>query len=110
MDSTRRNVALLAACQAMLFSINSTLIAVNGLAARHHAQGVAPEGDGDRPHEVGHEDQGVLQEAHHDEVGAGVGGPDFATERRNAGGDGRGREQLDRGLGGLHDGVGTGQG
>ncbi len=32
MDSTRRNVALLAACQAMLFSINSTLIAVNGLA------------------------------------------------------------------------------
>ena len=32
MNSTRRNVALLAGCQAMLFSINATLIAVNGLA------------------------------------------------------------------------------
>lgn len=32
MNSTRRNVALLAASQAMLFSINATLIAVNGLA------------------------------------------------------------------------------
>jgi len=30
--STRRNVALLAACQAMLFTNNSTLIAINGLA------------------------------------------------------------------------------
>ncbi len=30
--NTRRNVGLLAACQAMLFSNNSTLIAVNGLA------------------------------------------------------------------------------
>jgi len=32
MNSTRRNVALLAACQAMLFTNNATLIAVNGLA------------------------------------------------------------------------------
>jgi MFS family permease len=32
MDSTRRNVALLAACQALLFTNNSTLIAINGLA------------------------------------------------------------------------------
>ncbi len=32
MDSSRRNVALLAACQAMLFTNNSTLIAINGLA------------------------------------------------------------------------------
>ncbi|HET7197088.1 MAG TPA: MFS transporter, partial [Burkholderiales bacterium] len=32
MTSTRRNVALLAACQAMLFTNNSTLIAINGLA------------------------------------------------------------------------------
>ena len=32
MDSIRRNVALLAACQAMLFTNNSTLIAINGLA------------------------------------------------------------------------------
>jgi predicted MFS family arabinose efflux permease len=32
MHSTRRNVALLAACQAMLFTNNSTLIAINGLA------------------------------------------------------------------------------
>ena len=32
MNSTRRNVALLAACQAMLFTNNSTLIAINGLA------------------------------------------------------------------------------
>ena len=32
MDSTRRNVALLSACQAMLFTNNSTLIAINGLA------------------------------------------------------------------------------
>jgi MFS family permease len=32
MDSTRRNVALLAACQAMLFTNNATLIAINGLA------------------------------------------------------------------------------
>jgi MFS family permease len=31
MNSTKRNVALLAACQAMLFSNNSTLIAINGL-------------------------------------------------------------------------------
>jgi predicted MFS family arabinose efflux permease len=31
MNSTRKNVALLAACQAMLFSNNSTLIAINGL-------------------------------------------------------------------------------
>ncbi|HYG54733.1 MAG TPA: MFS transporter [Burkholderiales bacterium] len=31
MNSTRRNVALLAACQAMLFSNNSTLITINGL-------------------------------------------------------------------------------
>src|SRR5215208_4074142 len=30
--NTRRNVALLAACQAMLFTNNSTLIAINGLA------------------------------------------------------------------------------
>lgn len=32
MDSTRRNVALLSACQAMLMTNNSTLIAINGLA------------------------------------------------------------------------------
>ena len=32
MNSTRRNVALLAACQAMLFTNNATLIAINGLA------------------------------------------------------------------------------
>src|SRR5919205_657981 len=32
MNSTRRNVALLAACQALLFTNNSTLIAINGLA------------------------------------------------------------------------------
>ena len=32
MNSIRRNVALLAACQAMLFSVSATLIAVNGLA------------------------------------------------------------------------------
>ena len=32
MNSTRRNVGLLAACQALLFTNNSTLIAVNGLA------------------------------------------------------------------------------
>ena len=32
MDSTRRNVSLLAACQAMLFTNNATLIAINGLA------------------------------------------------------------------------------
>ncbi|MBI3370980.1 MAG: MFS transporter [Betaproteobacteria bacterium] len=32
MNSTRRNVALLSACQAMLFTNNSTLIAINGLA------------------------------------------------------------------------------
>ena len=32
MNSTRRNVALLAACQAMLFSSSSTLAAINGLA------------------------------------------------------------------------------
>ncbi len=32
MNSVHRNVALLAACQAMLFSVNSTLISVNGLA------------------------------------------------------------------------------
>jgi MFS family permease len=32
MDSTRRNVGLLAACQAMLFTNNATLIAINGLA------------------------------------------------------------------------------
>jgi MFS family permease len=32
MNSTHRNVGLLAACQAMLFTNNSTLIAVNGLA------------------------------------------------------------------------------
>lgn len=32
MDSIRRNVALLAACQAMLFTNNATLIAINGLA------------------------------------------------------------------------------
>jgi MFS family permease len=31
-DDTRRNVGLLAACQAMLFTNNSTLIAINGLA------------------------------------------------------------------------------
>ena len=31
MNSTKRNVALLAACQAMLFSNNSTLITINGL-------------------------------------------------------------------------------
>jgi MFS family permease len=31
MNSTQRNVALLAACQAMLFSNNSTLITINGL-------------------------------------------------------------------------------
>jgi predicted MFS family arabinose efflux permease len=31
-DSTRRNVGLLAACQALLFTNNSTLIAINGLA------------------------------------------------------------------------------
>src|SRR5512134_3373683 len=31
-NSTRRNVALLAACQAMLFTNNATLIAINGLA------------------------------------------------------------------------------
>jgi MFS family permease len=32
MNSTRRNVALLAGCQAMQLAINSTLIAINGLA------------------------------------------------------------------------------
>src|SRR5438132_13158083 len=32
MHSTHRNVGLLAACQAMLFTNNSTLIAINGLA------------------------------------------------------------------------------
>jgi MFS family permease len=32
MNSTRRNVGLLAACQAMLFTNNATLIAINGLA------------------------------------------------------------------------------
>ncbi|HEY2336217.1 MAG TPA: MFS transporter [Burkholderiales bacterium] len=32
MTSTKRNVGLLAACQAMLFTNNSTLIAINGLA------------------------------------------------------------------------------
>src|SRR3954467_11265852 len=32
MDSTRRNVTLLAACQAMLFSNSSTLASINGLA------------------------------------------------------------------------------
>src|SRR5947208_1691843 len=32
MNSTNRNVGLLAACQAMLFTNNSTLIAINGLA------------------------------------------------------------------------------
>ena len=32
MDSTRRNVALLAACQAMLFSSSATLASINGLA------------------------------------------------------------------------------
>ncbi len=32
MNSTRRNVALLAACQAMLFSSSSTLASINGLA------------------------------------------------------------------------------
>jgi MFS family permease len=32
MNSTRRNVGLLAACQALLFTNNSTLIAINGLA------------------------------------------------------------------------------
>jgi len=32
MNSTKRNVALLAACQALLFTNNSTLIAINGLA------------------------------------------------------------------------------
>src|SRR3954465_8763226 len=31
-SDTRRNVGLLAACQAMLFTNNSTLIAINGLA------------------------------------------------------------------------------
>jgi MFS family permease len=32
MNSTKRNVALLAACQAMLFTNNTTLVAINGLA------------------------------------------------------------------------------
>jgi len=32
MDSTGRNVGLLAACQAMLFTNNTTLVAINGLA------------------------------------------------------------------------------
>jgi MFS family permease len=32
MDNTRRNVSLLTACQALLFTNNSTLIAINGLA------------------------------------------------------------------------------
>jgi len=32
MSSTRSNVALLAACQAMLFSNSSTLASINGLA------------------------------------------------------------------------------
>src|SRR5688572_28599959 len=32
MNSTKRNVGLLAACQALLFTNNSTLIAINGLA------------------------------------------------------------------------------
>ena len=31
-NSTKRNVGLLAACQALLFTNNSTLIAINGLA------------------------------------------------------------------------------
>src|SRR4029079_1583672 len=32
MNSTKRNVGVLAACQAMLFTNNTTLIAINGLA------------------------------------------------------------------------------
>jgi MFS family permease len=32
MDSIRRNIALLAGCQAMLLAVNSTMIAINGLA------------------------------------------------------------------------------
>ena len=32
MNSTKRNVGLLAACQAMLFTNNTTLVAINGLA------------------------------------------------------------------------------
>src|SRR5919109_4924219 len=32
MNSTHRNVGLLAACQALLFTNNSTLVAINGLA------------------------------------------------------------------------------
>src|SRR6202008_2723188 len=32
MNSTQRNVGLLAACQAMLFTNNTTLITINGLA------------------------------------------------------------------------------
>jgi len=32
LDSTKRNIGLLAACQALLFTNNSTLIAINGLA------------------------------------------------------------------------------
>lgn len=37
MDHTRRNVFVLAACQALLFTNNSTVIAVNGLAGRELA-------------------------------------------------------------------------
>jgi MFS family permease len=41
MNSTHRNVGLLAACQAMLFTNNSTLIAINGLAGLALAPHVA---------------------------------------------------------------------
>ena len=41
MNSTRRNVGLLAACQALLFTNNSTLIAINGLAGLALAPKVA---------------------------------------------------------------------
>jgi MFS family permease len=41
MNSTRRNVALLAACQAMLFSSSSTLASINGLAGMSLATNAA---------------------------------------------------------------------
>ncbi len=42
MNSTKRNVGLLAACQALLFTNNSTLIAINGLAGLALAPYVGP--------------------------------------------------------------------
>ena len=41
MNSSRRNVGLLAACQAMLYSLTTTLVTVNGLAGLKLAPHVA---------------------------------------------------------------------